>query len=1703
MKFHILSILFLVLTMESECSLKDSFFISAPRVFHVGVHEKVFVQMGEAHLNNPVTLYLEHELKGTVVSEKKTVVCASEGEIKTVELMIQRDLMSALPQRNDGPSYLLLIAESPTFRERKQTKVLISKSRGNIFIQTDQPIYNPTQTVRYRIFTLDHTFRPHAGVFQISVINAAGNRIMKSLKASKGGIYKGTFPIPDVSKMGTWKITAHYEDDEAHPASREFKVQKFVLPSFEVNIEMKQRYILLNEEHLNFTISAKYTHGEMVKGAYHCQFGVVGKGATHGQKMKPNFIRGLEMTGSVQGGAADASLKIADLDSHLQKQESSLSKLLQMGSQIYLAVFVTNIQSGEIQEAEVYLPVISHKYTIDLSRTRSHFLPGYPLDVVALVRHPDGSPASGVQVQIRVSALVEAWDGTTNQEGAVFPVFNIPTIDRITVEVSADDLKQSKVIPPASSPSGSYLYLSFPNRVYSVGESVTVDYNTNSGQQNGFIYYMVLSRGILLRTGSYRIGTSVRGQLQITSDMVPSFRLIGYYFHQNGNIIADSAWVDVRDECEINVKVEQKGPFKPGKQSVLEFDLHGQKARVALLAVDKAIYALHADNKLTTKQVFSSMQSHDLGCSYSGGLDPASVLTDAGLSFVTQSQSKWKSTLGCDSQSTRPRRSVDLQQEIMTLKSNFSDEKLQECCVHGFSIIPMKRTCQERLQRVSLLEPNPLCVDVFFKCCLEGERLRRKKIQEDAREGLGRTASREDIEEFFLDTAAQYIRRFFPPSFAFTEFDVNGNGRYSLALPDSITTWEIQVITLSANTGFCVVQPSELRAFKDQFVSLRLPYSVRKYEQLSISPVIYNYGDETLQVAVHMEQTEGLCSPGSATAASFVNITVEPQSSQFVSFSAVPMVIGSIPIKIRLYDMKNEFGTDAIEKPLNVLTEGLEMTTEKTHVFKLDGRSTKNVIIDGSLPDDTVPDSNSNIFASVEGEGFGSSHVKNLLSPEKIARLIQLPTGCVEQTMTKLAPTASALRYLDLTDQWFDLPAGSRDDALDKIEHGFMRITTFKNKRNGSYPPFASVTPSNWLTALVVKVLSLIAERQEAASGQQGRKAQVVPVEEIRDPVNYLLSAQETDGSFSETQRMLHRGVLKGNDQKASMAAFVALALHRSLPFLQTKETSNVEASISRSTTYLLSHLEELQHPYAVAITAYCLAVCLETNHSNAWTKLQAMAKEGEGGCYLWTSNANPKTVDAITVQTTAYALLAAVELGHTEWADKAACWLTSQENFHGGFQSSQDTIIALEALAEYEIKRLASPETNLITEFTVLGKSDIVRLELQGQDRIETSLKKFVGNNIIGQMTGTGNFKIKVLKSYQLMEPKDDCKQVSIRVTVEGKVKYTADVIENYDYYDYYGNNEDAETRVPRSAIEWFDARTRNRRDLVSNTVSDETVTYKVCVSHSLNRNLTGMAIADITLLSGFKAETQDLDMLKAEPERYISHYEVSHGRVVLYFNELFNSEECISFDARQEVPIGLLQPAPAVFYDYYEPQTKCTVFYSAPQRSKMVSKLCSEDVCQCAERPCHKMQSALRTSRRITLYNRLQHACFFPTVDYAYIAEVINVSMKSNFELYQVNIKDVLRSHGDALVNENSVRVFAKRRHCKESLDLGTQYLIMGKDGFTTDSNGMMQYLLESNTWVERKPLDKECRTPLRKAACRGFTTFVNDYKVDGCRQ
>ncbi|XP_076827238.1 complement C4-B [Brachyhypopomus gauderio] len=1692
----------------AELVSAQRFLVTAPSVFHVGVKEQVSVQVGAALLNGPVTCFLEQEVGSTPMSNRETISVTHEEQVGILEIEVYADKVADLISANGEPPYLNLVCNIGESK-RQQTRVLISQHRGYIFIQTDQPVYNPTQKVQYRIFTLDHAMRPKSDDIYVYIINAEGSILKKTFYHVNDGIFSRNFHIPDVSQPGVWKIKAHIAGDDKNATIREFKVQKFVLPSFIVSIEPQAGYLLVSTESFKFTIGALYSYGKTISGGFHCRFGVK-------DENNINFIKGLEITGPIRNGRAEITIQISDLKHKLLPVE--LESFAQDGAWFYAAATVTDTTSGEVQESEILLPIVSQRYRVDLSRTRPHYTPSVPFHVEVVVSTPNGLPAANVPVTIAVPvAAVKSIIQDTNEEGVAMFNANLETSPpRISVEVTVDGFKLTKEVSLLTSPRNSFLYISLlNNNVILPGGTLSVTFEILNGKpEDGRIYYMVLNKGIIRKSSSVKATVLPKISFTVDPHLTPSFRLIGYYYDTNGEIIADSVWVDVKDMCEEKVEVtenERRNYYSPGSNIELNINVGKQKsATVALVAVDKAIYALNIQNKLTLQQVFSAMQSYDLGCSYGGGVNTAAVFNDAGLAFISHSQtvkSQMRIGFGCETGFRRQRRSIDLQKQMAEKESTYKNTTLQKCCRHGLTLIPMQLTCQQRKKRIFRTE-SEACVEAFMKCCDFANQLRAKKRQEEMRSSHGRTASFSAIEDFFANEM-QSIRHSFPPSFGFKELQVHGKTTHTLFVPDSITTWEVQAASLSSSHGFCVAKPVDIRVFKELFVSLRLPYSVKRNEQLALVVVIYNYGKDERELAVHMKQVDGLCSPGSSSTVSYTNVTLGPQSSETVTFSAVPLIDDEIPITIVLYDREHEMGVDAIQKTLLVKTEGVQMREEKSYMINLEGRSDKSIRIDGLFPNNTVPETATNIFVKVEGESFGLSSALPLLSPSSVEKLIRAPFGCAEQTMIMMSPTALSIRYLDTSNRWLELAAGTRDTALDRIQKGYDRILTFK-KPNGSYGAWQGHPTSNWLTALVVKVLSLVSDL--VTTGHQNIISQL----DIKDAVMHLIKQQREDGSFHDPNPVIHRemqGGIGGIEQDASLTAFITIALNHSLPFLGL-ETQAVESSISRATAYLLSRVGDLKRPYAVAITAYCLSTCLKNRALalSAWMKLKHLAVQ-EGECKVWRDIEESRLVEernvhrvptsvALTVETTAYALLTAVAQGDLAEAGAATCFLSTQENYEGGFKSTQDTIIALEALSAYAAHKSASPFSRLSVQFSSPVRNTMEKVVLDKKDeKVEAELKRLLGGDITVKCSGKGEAKLKVVKAYYALDPYESCDHMSIDVTVKGKVGYTAQVMASYNYYDY-GDGENAETEeegFPRSAIEWFDARSRRKRDTQQS--AGNAVVYEVCVGHSLERNISGMAIADITMLSGFEPRTEDLDKLKDLSDKYISHFEVSQGRLLLYFNEILDGRECITFEAVQTVPIGLVQPAPATFYDYYEPDRRCSVFYAAPKRSKMVSVLCSEDVCQCAERPCFKEKKPLESI--ITKDDRFKYACYHPVVDYGFVVHVVSVEEASNFQLYSTNVTEVLKHNGDMLVDVGDIRVFAKRKHCKGNLETGKTYLIMGNDGSTTDSRGQMQYLLDANTWVEQKYDVTVCRASVNQDACKQLKIFLREYQINGCSQ
>ncbi|GAB0201666.1 steroid 21-hydroxylase [Grus japonensis] len=74
------------------------------------------------------------------------------------------------------------------------------------------------------------------------------------------------------------------------------------------------------------------------------------------------------------------------------------------------------------------------------------------------------------------------------------------------------------------------------------------------------------------------------------------------------------------------------------------------------------------------------------------------------------------------------------------------------------------------------------------------------------------------------------------------------------------------------------------------------------------------------------------------------------------------------------------------------------------------------------------------------------------------------------------------------------------------------------------------------------------------------------------------------------------------------------------------------------------------------------------------------------------------------------------------------------------------------------------------------------------------------------------------------------------------------------------------------------------------------------------------------VTLGPGLQALEQEL-RLRDVVDRWISHYELSGTRLVIYLDQVPTQRQCFSFGATQDVAVGQLQPAMATIYDYYEP--------------------------------------------------------------------------------------------------------------------------------------------------------------------------------------
>ncbi|KAG5269341.1 hypothetical protein AALO_G00200930 [Alosa alosa] len=1556
---------------------------------------------------------------------------------------------------------------------------------------TDKPIYTPGETVKYRIFTLDQYMLPKDELINLRIFNSKGLVVHGTLLKSNE-ITQQIVNIPDTEPAGHWKIEAYFSGAPESNTKVEFEVKEYVLPTYEVKIEAVKPYYTLGEESFQFSVSARYTYGKAVDGVAYIRFGIID------QKMNRIYLPGLEIQTPIMDGRASVQL----LTEHFQEKVKETNITDPEGCSLYVAVTALEKASGDFEEAETSsVKIVTSPYMIDMSKTKEYFSPGSKFSILATATYPDGTRIPNVKLNAAIT--VKLTDQTENiinkevvatKEGVTDITFEVPkqaTSLDIKLSAEGENTPSGQMMVRAVEDTQDYLSIEMEHRVLAPDQKLTArfrDISPAGTTRPSHIYYMVLSKGKTLQTKSVQTTSSELTEITLpySTDMVPSFRLLAYYF-RGSTIVADSVWVDVMDICKGKIEISPLKDHKPAEIVNVEVKADS-RSKVALVAVDSAVYILNKQNKLTTQKMFDYMNSYDLACSVGGGKNAWSVFWDLGLIWICNCDMPnilSRHSHSCFTENKRSKRAntvIDFSSVVMK-----HGEDVRPCCADGVRYNRMGLTCEQRFRRTA--GKSKKCRDVFFQCCKTATEMRKAT----RKYSLARTQSNEADEA--IDGTDVHLRSYFPESWMWQlmETDESGQLRHSVPTPDSITTWEIQAVGISPSKGFCVAEPKQLRVFQDFFVSVKLPYSVKKNEQLELKAVVFNYKDTELKVTVEMLPSEGLCTAGGDRAKQ--SITVSANSASSVYFIVVPLEKGTFPITILAHSSSNV--ADKIQKELRVEGEGELVSVYQQHIIN---SKVDKLDFDIPTPSDMVPGDEPETYMSLKGGVMGES-AGNCLNLEGIKTMIILPTGCAEQTMTKMSPAVNAMKYLDATDQWINLRADLRDEALSMIKSGYSKVLTYM-KADGSYGSFSSSPSIIWITAFVTRELT--------------KARSVIPIEDsyIKKSITYIISKQTQGGSFQgispSNGRRIQGGVGKSSGDEA-LTAYVLIAMHQALRVFDTFESTQVRMAMESAQSYLEQQLNSLEDPYSVAITAFALSLTQPQSSAAAQAQKKliglAICNTSENMCF-WgpkmdrSSNVHARA-DPLSLETTAYALLQTLAMNDTQNARKTALWIMGQRRFGSSFHSTQDTVVALEALATFSEQNNDVNALDLTVEMCFQdGRKNVVRLTKHNA-LTQSAIKIKKGGKVSVRIEGKGDATLSVLQNYRsLKRPDSACDEFFLNVTVEGEVEYEPNKDDDslYDYENY--EDEDPQKDDPMSRMDWFDLRTRRKRQAPAQEKKENSLTYTVCYGMQ-NGASKGMVIVDISLLSGLIANVKDLEEKVKGTEKYIDHYDLGSNRVYLYFNQITDTTECLQFTAEQIVPIGLVQPAVAVIYDYYTPTKKCGVFYSAPHRSTMVSKLCDGDVCACAEGSCPTPKVTF--SGNMLSNTRTNFACYKPIVDFVYVVKVVNSTDDGVFNFYSTEVIKVLQTGKDEGIHVGATRELIQRLSCVNfALAMEAQYMFMSTNTaitHTLDANGSPRYLLSRDEWLEKIPEKSQCQATRNRKACRLLQTFMEQHEMTRC--
>uniref|UniRef100_A0A8C6L8V8 Alpha-2-macroglobulin-like 1 n=1 Tax=Nothobranchius furzeri TaxID=105023 RepID=A0A8C6L8V8_NOTFU len=526
------------------------------------------------------------------------------------------------------------------------------------------------------------------------------------------------------------------------------------------------------------------------------------------------------------------------------------------------------------------------------------------------------------------------------------------------------------------------------------------------------------------------------------------------------------------------------------------------------------------------------------------------------------------------------------------------------------------------------------------------------------------------------------VRTFFPETWIWDLVPVGDNGSVNVVkkAPDTITKWAAGAFCVSP-VGFGVAPNTGITVFQPFFVSLTLPYSVIRGEVFTLRATVFNYLSNCIMVEVTLADSDQFTYR--ACEGCQYSVCVCSEETRTFSWIVTPKVLGDVSLKVSAEALKtralcgNKVTTlpdvgrvDTVIQTLLVEAEGTpQMVGYNALLCPPKGPVEKSISL--QLPEAFVPGS-ARASVSVLGDLMGRA-MKNL------DQLLAMPYGCGEQNMILFAPNIFILNYLKSSGQ-LTLPILDRAKVF--LESGYQRELTYKHT-DGSYSAFGMSDDSGntWLTSFVMKSF--------------GGASSYIFIDSvyINDARTWLSQLQKKDGCIRSVGNLIHTDLKGGVNDEVTLTAYVAAAMLE----LDGNSTDPVVESCLKCLTAAVNG--QLDNLYTVALLSYTFSLAGDQEmRSKLITHLDQKAITDGSRHWEYSSGS-----DSLNIELTSYVLLSLLtspplENFGLDYCSGIVRWLVQVQNPFGGFSSTQDTVVALEALAKYAAATYSPQSTTTVT---------------------------------------------------------------------------------------------------------------------------------------------------------------------------------------------------------------------------------------------------------------------------------------------------------------------------------------------------------------------------------------------------------------------